>query len=247
MYHNIIYSPNIFLEIVYMKNSISGSMSRPCVNGPFNNYENYIGINGAATIRRAFPMKHWRKQLTPSQGSGRSKVTISELERPGGSTTVQDTCVCEKDNYSTAYTVIDYKPNINNADVRANTCCPSRQRIRSASTLVSPGYCASNSQYLQSRCKTYNQNLNGNNTCDCDSKNGCNSIYNPNNTPFAQQGAVSSSTRLLKLQVDTITANGNSFRSAWGANAANAGKYHGTSITPYFLKNKYEKCTSSCY
>ena len=72
-------------------------------------------------------------------------------------------------------------------------------------------------------------------------------IYKPNNTQFQTQGAVSSSTRLLKLQVDTITKNGNSFRSAWGDEGANAGRYQGTSMSPYFLKNKYTPGLPRCY
>ena len=71
---------------------------------------------------------------------------------------------------------------------------------------------------------------------------GVTTIYKPNNSKFATQGAVSSSTRLLRLQKDTITKNGYSFNSALGAAAANAGKYQGTSTAPYFLKSKYSKC-----
>ena len=63
-------------------------------------------------------------------------------------------------------------------------------------------------------------------------------IYKPNNRQFATQGAVSSSSRILRLQYNTITKNGNSFRTAWGNQGANAGKYRGTPTAPYFLKSK---------
>ena len=63
-------------------------------------------------------------------------------------------------------------------------------------------------------------------------------IYKPNNRQYATQGAVSSSSRLLRLQYNTITKNGNSFRTAWGNQGANAGKYRGTPTAPYFLKSK---------
>tara|TARA_B110000967_G_scaffold208655_2_gene261611 strand:- start:285 stop:1301 length:1017 start_codon:yes stop_codon:yes gene_type:complete len=62
--------------------------------------------------------------------------------------------------------------------------------------------------------------------------------YKPNNRQFAQQGAVSSGTRLEKLKYDTVTKNGASFTSAFGKEGANAGRYHTTSQGPYFLKNK---------
>ena len=65
-------------------------------------------------------------------------------------------------------------------------------------------------------------------------------IYKPNNRGFSQQGAVSSSNRLAKLKYDTITKNGNSFRSAYGQQGANAGKYATHSEAPYFLKNKIQ-------
>lgn len=64
-------------------------------------------------------------------------------------------------------------------------------------------------------------------------------IYKPNNTGFAKQGAVSGSTRLKKLVCDTVTMNGNSFYSARGAQEANLGKYQGTNVSSnYYLKNK---------
>ena len=62
--------------------------------------------------------------------------------------------------------------------------------------------------------------------------------YNPNNVQYAQQGAVDSSTRLARLNYNTITKNGASFNSASGAQYATAGKYHGESFSQYFIKNK---------
>jgi len=63
-------------------------------------------------------------------------------------------------------------------------------------------------------------------------------VYKPNNRQFATQGAVSSSTRLVKLKVDTITKNGASFKTAWGAAAANAGRYSSNGTSSYFIKSK---------
>ena len=72
-------------------------------------------------------------------------------------------------------------------------------------------------------------------------------IYKPNNQQFAVQGAVSSSARIDRLKYNTITTNGGSFYNAWGAAGANAGRYQGTSVSPYFLKNKFNKCESAQY
>lgn len=286
-----------------VKNSAVATMARPATNGDINNAEDYVGINAMATIRRPFPMKHWRKQLNPTQGSGRSKASIFDMDRPGGSTIVDNSCACDEGNTSGAHIRTDFKAlnqnsppdsiskpsmekKLNNGFVDGGNngpiytglyetkyigCCPQNNIIKSARTNISKAYNSSTKQYLQSRCMTYDQKLSVNkipgenypdpltnaaninnsyatNTCPKNAPTRCNStIYKPSNAQFATQGAVSSSTRLLKLQVDTITRNGNSFRSAWGDEGANAGKYQGTSITPYFLKNKYTKGLPNCY
>jgi hypothetical protein len=69
--------------------------------------------------------------------------------------------------------------------------------------------------------------------------NYCSTIYKPNNPQFARQGAVSGSTRLQKLKSDTITSNGFSYYSAYGATMANAGNFQGTNESNnYFVKNR---------
>jgi hypothetical protein len=61
--------------------------------------------------------------------------------------------------------------------------------------------------------------------------------YKPNNSQFGVQGAVSSSDRLLRKKYDTITTVGSSFRSAFGAQTANALAY-GSSAYGYTLKER---------
>jgi hypothetical protein len=66
-------------------------------------------------------------------------------------------------------------------------------------------------------------------------------IYKPNNKKFAVQGAVSSSSRITRLKLDTINKNGASFNSAFGHAATNAGRYAPEGNAPYFVKTKYQK------
>lgn len=143
----------------------------------------------------------------------------------------------------------------------------SLEKIRTSS-LLSKSFYNDTKGYLKSRCNTFDQKqsisqLPGNtyptstnpyqgstqySTNDCTNPNTTNpntnkkctnvTYYNPNNTQYAQQGAVDSSTRLARLNYNTITKNGASFNSANGAQYATAGKYHGQSFSRYFVKNK---------
>ena len=95
-------------------------------------------------------------------------------------------------------------------------------------------------------CNNVSSCLNFGNNTTCSSKPSI-TIYKPNNTQFAVQGAVSSGARIDRLKYNTITTNGGSFYSAWGAAGANAGRYQGTMDGPYFLKSKYYKCEPAQY
>ena len=148
-------------------------------------------------------------------------------------------------------------------------CCSqakkSRDKTRS-STLLSKSYYTDTKSYLKSRCNLFEQKQSikqiSTNTyptnenpyqgsTEFDTNNCTNpyqtdrpkcqnvTYYNPNNIQFATQGAVDSSTRLARLNYNTITRNGASFNSAKGAQYATAGKYHGESFSQYFVKNKF--------
>lgn len=68
----------------------------------------------------------------------------------------------------------------------------------------------------------------------------CNTVvYKPNNYKYAKQGAVSSSTRMLKLNVDTITTNAASFKKK--ANYISSADYN-SSTNPFILKSKVALC-----
>ncbi len=68
---------------------------------------------------------------------------------------------------------------------------------------------------------------------------GCKRVYyKPNNPQFAQQGGVSSSTRILKLNVDTISTNAANIRRTKGANAVLSLTNGNPVDTPFVYKFK---------
>jgi hypothetical protein len=76
---------------------------------------------------------------------------------------------------------------------------------------------------------------------------GCSRVYyKPNNPQFAQQGGVSSSTRILKLTVDTI--NTSAYRQKTNpANSATAIQYGFEPATPFIYKDKVPACQKQTY
>lgn len=126
--------------------------------------------------------------------------------------------------------------------------CPQLRPVRTGSTLLSKAYYSDTRAMLHARGRTFDQNARANNQMcvrpEYQDTAGANcfvtAVVNPNNTPFKTQGAVSSGLRLERLKQTTITKNGNSFLTAFGMAAANAGKYHGSNFTPYFIKNKMQ-------
>lgn len=126
--------------------------------------------------------------------------------------------------------------------------CPQLRPVRTGSTLLSKAYYSDTRALLHARGRTFDQNSRAN-TEMCvrpEYQNTAGSacfiepVVKPNNTPFKTQGAVSAGLRMERLKQTTITKNGSSFLSAFGMAAANAGKYHGSSFTPYFIKNKMQ-------
>lgn len=124
----------------------------------------------------------------------------------------------------------------------------------------------SSSQYLKGRNRTFVQNQftnlrieNASNSAEnvyaSNTIQYCNNggtatnyvpvYYKPNNTKFAVQGAVDSSSRLARLKYDTITDVGGSMRTAFGPETANALAY-GVPPNGYTIKDKMgypNKCT----
>ena len=86
--------------------SVMGGWSRPNVNGPSTNPNDYIGPS-----RKARPLKIWRKQLQPTANSGNSVASISVAERPGGTVARGGTCRCV-DNGNLFITDLSLNPQV---------------------------------------------------------------------------------------------------------------------------------------
>ena len=239
----------------------------PVWSRPFTNSDTYTSHNPF----KARPIKHWRKQLFPRENSGNGKSAVGiPNDKPGGIVSLgNNPCDNNLNIFLLKENIID---NNENCCVTNNKVNSRKNIIRSASTNLNKNYYTDSRAYLKSRCKTFKQNISGNvnNNQDnydengnflwpnennngpqvrnidkimhCEQSKKCTLIYKPNNRNFATQGAVSSSERLLRLKLNTINKNGASFETAFGSQAANAGKYHGTSESPYFIKDKVTNC-----
>jgi hypothetical protein len=154
------------------------------------------------------PQKVWRKRLNSAHGVTRTKVSLNQIN--GTSTSVTSNpiqCVQEE--------IFQIKENCHSK--RANGECTA---IRRSSGPVTRDYCTTTREYLQKRCKTYDQNeLKGKKIDDYTFTSGsgsegkgvtgtCNIItIKPSNTVFGVQGGVSSSSRTNRLKYDTVMAN----------------------------------------
>jgi hypothetical protein len=77
---------------------------------------------------------------------------------------------------------------------------------------------------------------------------GCAQVfYKPNNPQFAKQGSVSSSTRILKLNVDTISTAAAGVRKLKGANVATQLASGDPVSVPFIYKFKTPACQASTY
>jgi len=97
------------------------------------------------------PIKEWRKQLKPSISDNfvQSNPTIQALENSVKTSTDMNLCKAQ-DNI---YFLNDCK------GVDSSSCVTGSFQIRrSASTVINKQFCWNSKQYLQSRCKTFDQN-----------------------------------------------------------------------------------------
>ena len=188
----------------------------PSNQRPMTKYDTIHNIPGKPN-----PIKQWRKQLTPSVGLPvQSHPTISALDN-----------ATKTDNLESCkgYNDIIYNNDckgITNIETNEQNCITGTFTVRrSANTIINKDFYWNSKQYLQNRCKTFEQNqtlgrhVSGNEyysgSCVTDAEgNVCKPIiHKPNNNKFKQQGGVSSSSRIAKLKYDTIRNSTNKYDS----------------------------------
>ena len=143
-------------------NSAIPKNSRPFSNVDVTSFGNSFG--------KPNPIKHWRKQLMPYYNTKSSQMPIYLIENP--STTINtDTTKLNLDDecnnilfeqvLSTMTTCEGVKKEVTQNGVISNTTCSggTNHIRRSGSTLYGDKYCSSTRQYLQRKCKTFEQNM----------------------------------------------------------------------------------------
>lgn len=159
------------------------------------------------TKKLSRPLKIWRKRLNAENGITTSKVTLNQLQ--GTSVTITDEPIrqCAQSDITS----------IKDCHVRKNGVCTA---IRRSAGSFTSNYCSTTREYLQKRCKTYDQNqLQGKKLEEYTFTSGegsespsvtgiCNKIIiKPSNNSFKVQGGVSSSSRTNRLKYDTVMSN----------------------------------------
>ena len=169
----------------------------------------------------ANPIKHYRKQYTnvDSKNTFSNMSLVGSMDKPGNNIITQNNNCDSSLNNLNMLTYIHKNIDCNTLSndkffdsslnkVVCNSLHPSALVIKRATTNLSNNYSSSHREYLNNKCKTYNQNLpinndinnnNGTTTLDCNGKISC-TTYNPSNKKFQQQGPVISSARTFSLK-----------------------------------------------
>ena len=209
----------------------------------------------------ARPIRNWRKQyvrgISGSNSISGSNLSVGmPMDRPGGIVPVANETI----HCSTCRGAISIKDD----SVQDISVCKSCNPIKPNTQLSELMY-NDTKAYLSSRCLTYDQKLSiiknpaatyfspegrplepsasalgaqVRDTNNCFNYDCTTTIYKPNNSQFAQQGAVSSGSRLARLKYNTLNQNGAVFNSAAGAVGVNSGRYQTEPSPSYYVKYK---------
>ena len=240
------------------------------MNHLYTSYQQNI-VNGDGNRFAARPQKQWRKQYQAPNDSGgggsyRRAGVGMPMDRPGGLVPVATPKIqCQACNNTIPAKVEIIK------DSQCTSCQPIINNVR-----LSEKTFTNSTAYLQSRCSIFEQKsgIVPDPEFDYFSEEGipleptssplgpqrreslgcfnltCQSptIYKPSNTPHAQQGGVSSSSRIARLKYNTLNNypvnadgsiySGSVFNTGAGAVGVNSGRYQIEASPSYFTKYK---------
>lgn len=227
----------------------------PSNSRPFTNTDTNLRTL-PRTAFKANPLKHWRKQLHPYyETTSSNQVSLDDVYGP--SVAVQG-CDCDSTNNAkilkeniTLLSECDGTRYVDASNNDMTICTGGTNHIRrQANTVIKKGYYVNHAQYLQAKCKSYEQNIRlGSNTatytyssagCVGSENGGCDKplIFKPSNTSHNTQGAVSASANLLRKKNNVITLNNSTLKSAYG-NTFTTNRSYNNGTTSY--PNQYIK------
>jgi len=213
--------------------------------------------NGTAFAAR--PLKHWRKQYQSNLGFSRAASGMP-MDRPGGLTSVP----LVKNQCQTCNGALNANVDVFN-DSPCASCSPIASKVKplpdtayTNNSAYLQSRCSTYEQKLGIEHTPRNSYFSPEGrplepsaspsgaqvreTTNCYSHKPplvCNTtIYKPNNTPYAQQGGVSASSRLSRLKYNTLNSNGAEYNSAVGAMGVNSGRYQTEASPSYYTKYK---------
>ena len=242
------------------------------MNHLFASYQRNSATGDGADFT-AQPLKHYRKQYYTGSGHSRASVGMP-MDRPGGLLPV----ATEEIHCATCKGALAAKVEVFN-DSPCSSCQPIKNKVTPLRTSFTDqeayfqSRCATYDQKLSTERvadipyfsstgeplePSDNQDMGSQlrRSVNCFSDKvplRCNTtIYKPNNSQFAQQGGVSSSSRIARLKYNTLNNvpvnnngyvyGGSVFNTAAGAEGLNSGRYH-TEPTDYFTKFKPQPVT----
>jgi hypothetical protein len=242
------------------------------MNHLFASYQ-FNSASGDGPQFAAQPLKQWRKQYSNGSSYSRASVTMP-MDRPGGLAKV----ATEEIHCTTCHGALAAKVEVFN-ESNCKSCAPIKNKVTplltaftdreaylqsrcatydqklSTEPVAAISYFSPTGQPLEPTAEPTGPQLRRSMNCFSDKAPlVCNTtIYKPNNTPFAQQGGVSSSSRIAQLKYNTLNNvpvntngyvySGSVFNTAAGAEGLNSGRYH-TEPTDYFTKYKPQPMTS---
>lgn len=196
------------------------------------------------------PITHYRRELKPPSENNtarcnpRTSVKWDLLNLPNGNT-VKETAEgdatpinsieinriqasCLDTIHNTCYSAEA------NAVARVRSSGMFRKEVDSNQNRLADAYSASYTQYLKNRNKNFEQNQN----TKINIGGECVATHKLSNAKYGSQGAVSASSRLERLKLDTVNKTAHSMAAVYGQDTANAMQYRGSSAPAYTVKDK---------